>query len=71
MERVVSFSKPLVNIVFGALLAFIGLYLYDQKKIVAEDFALGKDNYHGSETWRGGNFTAANVADISSSKGLP
>lgn len=56
--------SPLLKFIVAAFLAFVALYAYSQKKIVAEDFALGSENVHITEQWNGDSFTASSVDDI-------
>lgn len=56
----------LLKFFIAAVLAFVALYAYSQKRIVAEDFALGSENTHVFEQWNGDSFTASTVDDICS-----
>lgn len=58
--------NPLPSLVLAAVIALMTLYAYSRKDIQAEDFALGKDNFHGFETWNGLVFTGSSIEGIRS-----
>lgn len=58
--------KQLTILIFSALLASLMLSLYNERRIQADDFALGKENTSRIEVMDGAQFTAHNVSEINS-----
>lgn len=56
--------KSLIIIILSIALALSFLYVYNGKRIQADDFALGKENTSRSESWEGIPFTGHNIDDI-------
>lgn len=56
--------QSLLGLVLAVLIGLVALYAYSRKNIQAEDFALGKENFHGVETWNGLAFTGSSIEDI-------
>lgn len=56
--------KPLLLVLLSVTVAFISLYAYNEKRIQAEDFALGKENTSRFETWNGVPFTGHTITEI-------
>jgi len=57
--------KSLVTLLTSAALALVLLYVYNQRRIQADDFALGRGNTSRSESWNGSPFTGHSIAEIS------
>lgn len=55
----------LIVLLLSTMAALISLYIYDGRRIQADDFALGKENTSRTESWKGVQFTGHNLADIS------
>ena len=50
-----------VVLLTATFLAVISLYAYQRDAAPADDYALGPENHHASEEWRGVTFTASSV----------
>jgi hypothetical protein len=57
--------KSMVVLLLSVLVALISLYVYNERRIQADDFALGKENTSRSESWNGIPFTGRNIVEIS------
>lgn len=57
--------KPLFLVLISVTAALILLYAYNERRIQADDFALGKENTSRSESWNGVPFTGHTIAEIS------
>jgi len=56
--------KSLVALLLSVVVALVLLYVYNERRIQADDFALGKENSSRSESWNGAPFTGHKIADI-------
>lgn len=56
--------KSLLLLLLSVTVGLILLYAYNEKRIQADDFALGKENTTRSETWNGTPFTGHKISDI-------
>jgi hypothetical protein len=54
----------LVILLLSIAASLISLYIYDGRRIQADDFALGKENTSRTESWNGVPFTGHIIADI-------
>lgn len=56
--------KQLMQLMASLLVMLIVASVYSRNKINAEDFALGKENFHASESYAGHPFTASSVSAV-------
>ncbi len=63
--RDMSQYKSLVALLLSVAVALVLLYVYNERRIQADDFALGKENTSRSESWNGIPFTEHNIVEIS------
>lgn len=60
-----SSYKSMLALLLSTVAALLLLYVYDGRRIQADDFALGKENTSRTENWNGIPYTGRNLADIS------
>jgi hypothetical protein len=64
-ERVGENIKSMATLLLSVVVALVLLYAYNERRIQADDFALGRENTSRSESLDGIPFTGHNISDIS------
>ncbi|RPI42580.1 MAG: hypothetical protein EHM59_17510 [Betaproteobacteria bacterium] len=57
-------DRSAARLLLAVVIAALALHVYGNRRIVAEDFALGAENFHGHEDWNGTRFTASSPKEI-------
>ena len=62
-------ERSTVRLALAVLIAAVALYAYGSRRIVADQFALGAENFSGHEEWNGTRFTASSPREIAALPG--